>query len=41
MSDVLSVAPDLFLPDSDGVARRFSEFTAAGPAVVLYVRGAY
>jgi peroxiredoxin Q/BCP len=34
-------APDLSLPDSDGVGRRLSEFTAAGPAVVLYARGAY
>lgn len=35
------MAPDLSLLDSDGVAHRLSEFTAAGPAVVVYARGAY
>jgi peroxiredoxin Q/BCP len=35
------MAPDLALPDSDGVARRLSEFTASGPAVVVYARGAF
>jgi peroxiredoxin len=34
-------APDFALPDSDGVARHLSEFTASGPAVVVYARGAY
>lgn len=36
-----SVAPDFALPDSDGIARRLSEFTALGPAVVVYARGAW
>jgi peroxiredoxin len=35
------MAPDLSLPDSDGVSHRLSEFTAAGPAVVVYARGAW
>lgn len=32
---------DLMLPDSDGIGRRLSDFTAAGPAVLVYARGAY
>jgi peroxiredoxin len=35
------VAPDLTLPDSDGIAHALSEFTASGPAVVVYARGAW
>jgi peroxiredoxin len=35
------MAPDLALPDSDGVAHRLSEFTASGPVVMVYARGAY
>ncbi len=36
-----SVAPDLSLPDSDGIPHRLSEFTASGPAVLVYARGSY
>jgi peroxiredoxin len=35
------VAPDLTLPDTDGIAHALSEFTASGPAVVVYARGAW
>lgn len=35
------MAPDLSLPDSDGVAHRLSEFTSSGPAVMVYARGAW
>jgi len=35
------VAPDLSLPDSDGISHRLSEFTASGPAVLVYARGAW
>lgn len=35
------VAPDLTLPDTDGIAHTLSEFTASGPAVVVYARGAW
>jgi peroxiredoxin len=37
----VQVAPDLTLPDTDGIAHAFSEFTASGPAVVVYARGAW
>ncbi len=33
--------PDLALPDTDGITRRLSEFTASGPTVMVYARGAY
>jgi peroxiredoxin len=36
-----AVAPDFRLPDSDGVTRRLSDFTALGAAVVVYFRGAW
>src|SRR6266852_1741576 len=36
-----SVVPDLSLPDTDGVSHRLSEFTASGPAVLVYARGAW
>lgn len=35
------VAPDLSLPDTDGISHRLSEFTASGPAVLVYARGAW
>jgi peroxiredoxin len=35
------MAPDLSLPDSDGVTHRLSEFTSSGPVVMVYARGAY
>jgi peroxiredoxin len=35
------VAPDLTLPDTDGIAHALSEFTASGPAVLVYARGAW
>src|SRR5207245_9261997 len=35
------VAPDLSLPDTDGIAHTLSEFTASGPAVLVYARGAW
>jgi peroxiredoxin len=35
------VAPDFSLPDSDGVTRRLSDFTALRAAVVVYFRGAW
>ncbi len=35
------VAPDFSLPDSDGVTRRLSDFTALSAAVVVYFRGAW
>jgi len=41
MNEQTWMAPDLALPDSDGVARRLSEFTASGPVVMVYARGAY
>jgi peroxiredoxin len=34
-------APDLSLPDTDGIAHTLSEFTASGPAVLVYARGAW
>jgi peroxiredoxin len=37
----VQVAPDLSLPDSDGIAHTLSEFTASGPAVLVYARGAW
>lgn len=37
----LPVIPDFVLPDSDGVAHRLSEFTAAGLAVLIYARGSW
>ena len=33
--------PDLSLPDSDGIAHALSEFTASGPTVLVYARGAW
>lgn len=35
------IAPDLPLPDTDGISHRISEFTASGPAVLVYARGAH
>src|SRR5262249_4618785 len=35
------IAPDLPLPDTDGISNRVSEFTASGPAVLVYARGAH
>jgi len=32
---------ELVLPDSDGIAHMLSEFTASGPAVLVYARGAW
>jgi peroxiredoxin len=37
----IAVAPDLLLPDSDGVTHSLSEFTAPGLAVLVYARGAW
>jgi len=39
--DRAKVAPDLTLPDTDGIAHALSEYTASGPAVVVYARGAW
>lgn len=39
--DSLRIIPDFLLPDSDGVAHRLSEFTAAGLAVLIYGRGSW
>src|SRR6266853_6560432 len=36
-----SVVPDLSLPDTDGISHSLSEFTASGPAVLVYARGAW
>src|SRR5260370_4084056 len=36
-----SVVADLSLPDTDGISHRLSEFTALGPAVLVYARGAW
>jgi len=36
-----SALPEVSLPDSDGILHSLSEFTTAGPAVMVYVRGAY
>jgi hypothetical protein len=33
------IAPDLTLPDSDGIPHRISEFTASGATVLVYARG--
>ncbi len=33
--------PELSLPDTDGIPHNLSEFTAAGPAVLVYARGAW
>jgi peroxiredoxin len=33
--------PDLSLPDSDGIPHTLSEFTASGPTVLVYARGAW
>lgn len=35
------VAYNLSLPDTDGIAHTLSEFTASGPAVLVYARGAW
>ena len=41
-SDVaLPFALELSLPDTDGITHNLSEFTASGPAVLVYARGAY
>jgi peroxiredoxin len=40
-SDHMQIASDLSLPDSDGIAHTLSEFTASGPAVLVYARGAW
>ena len=40
-SGVAPVAPDLSLRDTDGIAHTLSEFTAFGPAVLVYARGAW
>ena len=41
-SDVaLPFALELSLPDTDGITHNLSEFTASGPAVLVYTRGAY
>jgi peroxiredoxin len=32
---------ELVLPDSDGIAHTLAEFTASGPAVLVYARGAW
>jgi peroxiredoxin len=37
----VQAAPDLSLPDTDGIAHALSEFIAAGPAVLVYARGAW
>lgn len=34
-------APDISLPDTDGIAHPLSEFIASGPAVLVYARGAW
>src|SRR5258708_30143464 len=36
-----SIGPDLSLPDTDGISHSLSEFTASGPAVLVYARGAW
>jgi len=36
-----NLAPDLTLKDTDGIGRALSEFTASGPAVIVYARGAW
>ncbi|MGH7947941.1 MAG: DUF4760 domain-containing protein [Candidatus Binataceae bacterium] len=33
------IAPDLALPDSDGITRKISEFTASGTTILVYGRG--
>jgi peroxiredoxin len=37
----VQVAPDISLPDSDGIAHSLSEFISSGPAVLVYARGAW
>src|SRR5437660_8166679 len=41
IKDNSPVATDLSLPDTDGISHSLSEFTASGPAVLVYVRGAW
>ena len=36
-----SAIPEVSLPDTDGISHHLSEFTAAGPAVMVYARGAW
>ena len=36
-----SIVPDLSLPDTDGISHSLSEFTASGPAILVYARGAW
>ena len=38
---IKTTLPDLALPDTDGITRRLSDFTASGPTVMVYARGAY
>jgi peroxiredoxin len=40
-SSAAKIAPDLSLRDTDGIAHTLSEFTAFGPAVLVYARGAW
>src|SRR5262249_1190910 len=35
------IAPEFSLPDTDGIVHNLSEFTAQGPAVLVYARGAW
>ena len=37
----VQVAPDISLPDTDGIAHSLSEFISSGPAVLVYARGAW
>jgi peroxiredoxin len=39
--DARTPAAELSLPDTDGVMHNLSEFTAVGPAVLVYARGAW
>ena len=34
-------APDISLPDTDGIAHTLSEFISSGPAVLVYAKGAW
>ena len=37
----VKVAPEISLPDTDGIAHSLSEFISSGPAVLVYARGAW
>jgi peroxiredoxin len=37
----VQAAPEISLPDTDGIAHSLSEFTSSGPAVLIYARGAW